>query len=53
MNNISVIDLKKECENSKNIIITGHIRPDGDCVGACMAAYLFLNKVLTDVNIQA
>ena len=48
---MNLIDLKKECETAKNIVITGHVRPDGDCVGSCMAAYLYLNKVLDNANI--
>ncbi len=48
---MELIQLKKECDGAKNIVITGHIRPDGDCVGSCMAAYLYLNKVLDNVNI--
>lgn len=24
--------------------IGGHIRPDGDCVGSCMALYLYIKK---------
>lgn len=29
---------------AETIGISGHIRPDGDCVGACMALYLYLKK---------
>ena len=30
--------------NSKTIGISGHIRPDGDCIGSCMGLYLYLKK---------
>ena len=42
--------LWKECEGAENIVISGHVRPDGDCVGSCMAAYLFkaLSKACLD-----
>lgn len=39
-----MLDLLQECKGAKVIGITGHIRPDGDCVGSCMALYLFLKK---------
>ncbi len=28
----------------KKIVIAGHIRPDGDCVGSCTALYLYLRQ---------
>ena len=34
MKNISEI-----LENVKTVGIGGHIRPDGDCIGSCMALY--------------
>ena len=30
--------------NAKNIAISGHIRPDGDCIGACLGLYQYLQK---------
>ena len=30
--------------NAKNVAITGHIRPDGDCVGSCMGLYNYLKE---------
>lgn len=45
-------DLLEECKNAKSIVISGHIRPDGDCIGSCMAMYLYLNKALTDTEIS-
>ena len=41
-----MFQLWKECEGAQNIVISGHIRPDGDCVGSCMAVYLYLKKVM-------
>ena len=38
------MNLLKECEGAKRIGISGHIRPDGDCVGSCLALYLYLKK---------
>ena len=28
----------------KTMGIGGHVRPDGDCVGSCMALYLYIKK---------
>ncbi len=37
----------------KSIGITGHIRPDGDCVGSTLGMYMYLKKVCdTDVTID-
>ena len=46
------MDLLLECQGMKKIGISGHIRPDGDCVGACLALYLYLEKCLPDTYIK-
>jgi len=33
--------------------IAGHLRPDGDCVGAAAAAYLYLKKIYPEAQISA
>lgn len=43
--------LLNELKGAKNIIITGHVRPDGDCIGSVMGMYLYLKNALKDVNI--
>lgn len=45
------INLLEECKDAKSIVISGHIRPDGDCVGSCMAMYLYLKKALADAAV--
>jgi len=47
-----MIDLIKECEGAKHVAISGHVRPDGDCVGATMALYQYLNKTLKDAKVD-
>ena len=32
------------CPEARTIGISGHIRPDGDCIGSCMGMYLYLKK---------
>ena len=31
-------------QSEKTIGISGHIRPDGDCIGSCMGLYLYIKK---------
>ena len=45
------MNLMKECNDAKRIGITGHIRPDGDCVGSCLALSLYLHKVCPKAEI--
>ena len=35
-----------------NVGIAGHIRPDGDCIGSCMALYNYLKKNRPDLNVK-
>ena len=45
-------DLRKECEGAARIGITGHIRPDGDCVSAALATQMYLKKCLPEATVQ-
>ena len=40
------MDLREECLGAKKIGISGHIRPDGDCVGVCLSLQMYLRKLL-------
>lgn len=42
----------EEVKDAKTIGISGHIRPDGDCVGSVMGLYLYLKKVCPDAQVQ-
>lgn len=42
----------EEVGPSDTIAITGHERPDGDCIGACMGLYLYLLKALPDASVD-
>lgn len=46
------MNLLAECQGSKRIGISGHIRPDGDCVGSCLALYQYLKKALPEACVQ-
>ncbi len=47
-----MLDLLKECEEAGRIGISGHIRPDGDCVGACLGLWQYLKKCLPQAQVQ-
>ena len=34
----------------RTVGISGHVRPDGDCVGSCMSMYLYLKKNYPDIK---
>ena len=36
------LKIKDFLDGVKKLAITGHVRPDGDCVGSCMALYTYL-----------
>ncbi len=46
-----MIDIVAECQNFASIGISGHIKPDGDCIGATLALSLYLKKRLPDTEI--
>jgi phosphoesterase RecJ-like protein len=50
--NMEKINLLEECREAKRIVISGHVRPDGDCVGSCLATYLYLKKALKNTDIR-
>lgn len=35
-------DFLREIEKAETIVILGHIRPDGDCVGSCLGVYNYV-----------
>lgn len=41
---MNVEKMWNEISNAKTIGIAGHVRPDGDCIGSCMALYQYLVK---------
>ncbi len=46
------MELLQECAGAKRIGISGHLRPDGDCVGACLALFLYLSKMLKEASVK-
>ena len=35
-------DFASELKNAKTVAIAGHVKPDGDCVGSCLATYNYI-----------
>ena len=46
------MNILEEVKNAKTIGISGHVRPDGDCIGSCMGLYLYLKKVCPGARVQ-
>lgn len=46
------MNILEECRDAKRIGISGHIRPDGDCVGSCLALYQYLKKGFPQADIK-
>lgn len=48
--------ITSELTGIKTAAIAGHVRPDGDCVGACMGLYLYLKEhypeIETDIYLE-
>ncbi len=45
------LNLVKECEGAKRIGISGHIHPDGDCVGSVLSLQMYLKKCLPEAQV--
>ena len=45
-------NLIEECRDAKHIVVTGHIKPDGDCIGSTVATTLFLRKSLPEADVR-
>lgn len=42
----------EKISNANSIGITGHVRPDGDCIGSCMSLYNYLCGIYKDKQID-
>lgn len=47
-----MLNLKNELKGAKSVAISGHIRPDGDCVGSTMAVYLLVKKIMPECDVH-
>lgn len=46
------INILEEVKDCRTIGISGHIRPDGDCVGSCMGMALYLENAMPEARID-
>lgn len=46
------LNILEECEGARRIGISGHVRPDGDCVGSCLALWQYLVKCLPEAYVK-
>lgn len=44
--------LEELLEGAKNVALSGHIRPDGDCVGSVMSIYQYIRKNMPNVEVK-
>ena len=43
-------NLEEQLANVSSVAIAGHIKPDGDCVGSCLAVYNYLKDYHPDIR---
>ena len=46
------LNLLEECRDAERIGISGHVRPDGDCVGACLGLWQYLSKSFPHAEVK-
>lgn len=46
------LNILAECSGAGRIGISGHVRPDGDCVGACLGLWQYLSKCLPQAEVK-
>ena len=44
--------LENQIVKSRTVAITGHTRPDGDCVGSCMGLYNYIVDNYPDISVD-
>lgn len=42
--------LQNELKGAKTAAISGHMRPDGDCIGSCMGLYNYIRRNFPDIE---
>ena len=40
-------------QGAKKVALSGHIRPDGDCVGSVMSVYQYIKKNMPEIEVKA
>jgi len=47
------MNMRFELADAKTVGITGHVRPDGDCVGSVMGLYNYIKKNMPNIEVDA
>lgn len=47
-----MIRLTEELEGIRTVAIAGHVRPDGDCVGSCLAVCNYIREQFPEISVQ-
>ena len=45
-------DFAAQLAGVKTAAIAGHIRPDGDCVGSCLATYNYIRQNFPKIHVD-
>lgn len=45
-------DLDSQLKSMKTVAIAGHVRPDGDCVGSCLATYNYIKDNYPQIQVD-
>ena len=45
-----MIKLANELRQVKSVAISGHVRPDGDCTGSCLAVYNYIKEHFPEIE---
>lgn len=46
-----MIKLANEFKQIKSVAIAGHVRPDGDCTGSCLAVYSYIRENFPEIEV--
>lgn len=47
-----MIKLTNELRQVKSVAIAGHVRPDGDCTGSCLAVYGYIREHFPEIDVD-
>jgi phosphoesterase RecJ-like protein len=46
------LDVYKLLQHSNSILVSGHVRPDGDCIGSCLATYTIIKERYPEKRVE-
>lgn len=47
-----MLSLEKALQGVKTAAILGHVRPDGDCIGSCLALYNYIETYFPEIQVK-